>query len=467
MAIALIAIPLLINEMGKDRFGLLTIIWIGVGYFSLFDLGLGRALTKKLSEHLGRGDNTNLSPLIWTALSLLTALGILGSILLLATTPILVSGLLQVPNELQPEAIAAFRILAAGIPIVIVTAGLIGILEAHQRFADVAAVRIPLGALTFAAPLVTLQFSPSIPWTTFALLLCRTAALFIYYYLASRTRPELRKPRSIEKKYIKPLLSYGGWLTITNVVGPLMTYMDRFFVSALLGLSAVAHYATPYEVLSRLQTIPQAVMGVMFPAMAAAHSGDQQRLVTLYANSSKATYWLMLPITTGAFLLAPEALLLWLGDEFKTAATPVAQWLAAGWMINTVARPASTLLQATGRPDLTAKTHLGELIPYIAILLLLTESYGIAGVAAAWTLRVLADTLILNSLVAYKYETLRPQALRACFSALSTGLGFTLLSTLESLEQRLLTLAFLTSIAIFMLWPTLKQLTSPLRASDL
>jgi O-antigen/teichoic acid export membrane protein len=73
-------------------------------------------------------------------------------------------------------------------------------------------------------------------------------------------------------------LSFGGWLTVTNIVGPLMTYMDRFFIGAMLGLSAVTYYVTPYEVLSRLQMLPQAIMGVLFPAMAAAHGGDQQRL---------------------------------------------------------------------------------------------------------------------------------------------------------------------------------------------
>ena len=51
--IALAAIPLLIKGMGEERFGLLSIIWMGVGYFSLFDLGLGRALTKLIAERLG------------------------------------------------------------------------------------------------------------------------------------------------------------------------------------------------------------------------------------------------------------------------------------------------------------------------------------------------------------------------------------------------------------------------------
>ncbi len=50
LLVALIAIPLLIKGLGTDRFGVLTLAWIVVGYFGLFDLGLGRALTKMVGE---------------------------------------------------------------------------------------------------------------------------------------------------------------------------------------------------------------------------------------------------------------------------------------------------------------------------------------------------------------------------------------------------------------------------------
>ena len=53
LLVALFAIPLLIKGMGTDRFGVLTLAWAVVGYFSLFDLGLGRALTKLVAEKLG------------------------------------------------------------------------------------------------------------------------------------------------------------------------------------------------------------------------------------------------------------------------------------------------------------------------------------------------------------------------------------------------------------------------------
>lgn len=456
MLVAVVAIPLLIDGMGKERFGLLTIVWMGVGYFSLFDLGLGRALTKIVCERLGKDVTADVGALVWSALAALAALGLLGATLLVLFSPALVISLLNVSSELRDEAITALRVLALGVPIVILTAGLVGLLEARQRFATIAMIRGPLGILTFAGPLLTLQFSPSIVGATAALLISRLIALIVYFYSAARAEPALNVPQWLKRQELYALLNFGGWLTVTNIVGPLMTYLDRFLISAQLGLTSVAYYVTPYEVLSRIQMLPQAIMGVLFPAMATEQS-QEQRLVALYVYGGKVVCWTMLPITAGFFLLAPEALLLWLGEDFRQMATPVVQWLAAGWMINTLAHPALTVLQSTGRPDLVAKTHLAELLPYLAVLWWLAASYGIAGVAAAWTLRVVVDSLMLNALAAWHIPALRVLMPRIFLTILVTLGVFAGMWLIDELIFRLVALLVLSAIAGTMLWPIIRK----------
>ena len=55
LLVAIVAIPILIRGLGTDRFGVLTLVWVVIGYSSLFDLGLSRALTKIVAEKLGAG----------------------------------------------------------------------------------------------------------------------------------------------------------------------------------------------------------------------------------------------------------------------------------------------------------------------------------------------------------------------------------------------------------------------------
>ena len=126
-------IPVLIRGLGTDRFGVLTLVWMVLGYFSLFDLGLGRALTKLVAERLGLGLEGDIPDLVWTALGLMMALGLAGTALVILIAPWLVRGVLQIPGPLQGESLVAFYLLAASLPFLIVTAGLRGVMEAYQR----------------------------------------------------------------------------------------------------------------------------------------------------------------------------------------------------------------------------------------------------------------------------------------------------------------------------------------------
>ena len=75
--VALVAIPYLIDGMGTERFGVLTMAWVAVGYFSLFDMGIGRATTKFVAEYYARGYQSKLMGLINASMLLLFGFGII------------------------------------------------------------------------------------------------------------------------------------------------------------------------------------------------------------------------------------------------------------------------------------------------------------------------------------------------------------------------------------------------------
>lgn len=456
--VGLIAIPLLINGMGTDRFGLLTIIWVGVGYFSLFDLGVGRALTKLVSERLGSDPSDDLHDLIWTGIIALGTAGAVGGIVVALLSRTLVVDVFSVDSALEVEATTAFRLLGAGLPLVILTASLIGILQAHQRFGTIAAIRAPLGVMTFIGPVITVQFSPSISWATAAILMSRSGSLLAYYLVSRRVQNELNHPIGPKRSHLVELLSFGGWVTITNLVGPLLTYLDRFIVASIVSVSTVAFYTTPYEALSRLQMVPQSLMAVTFPAMSTAQARDRDRMVYLYSASSTVTLFSMLPVLSAAFLLAPEALTLWLGDEFSMRSTLVVRWLTIGWMVNTLARPPFTILQSVGRPDLVAKIHLTELPPYVALLFILTPRYGISGAAATWAGRAIVDAMLLNLAAARHIPPIRRETVRSLRIGGLITAGAGLAWYLAPLSARLAVLACVSLLCIVYLRPVFEIL---------
>jgi len=412
LLVAIVAIPILIEGLGTERFGVLTLAWMVVGYFGLFDLGLGRALTKLVAERLGKGSEAEIPALVWTSMSLMTMLGALGAVFVAVLSPWLVGSVLKIPSGLQPETLTAFYLLAASIPIVISSTGLRGILEAHQRFGLVNAVRIPLGILTFLGPLVVLPFSSSLAPVVAVLVIGRLISWCVYASACLYVEPALRHSVNIRPALVKSLISLGGWMTVSNVIGPLMIYMDRFLIGVMVSMTAVAYYATPYDVVTKLWIIPGALMGVMFPAFAAALAQDRERAAHLFSRAVSYIFLSLFPVALIIIIFADEGLTLWLGSEFANNSMLVLQLLTIGVFINSHSRVPFGLVQSAGRPDLTAKLHLIELPFYLLILWWLVDVYGIVGAAITWVIRVAVDTIFLFAMVQRIMPTISPFAMR-------------------------------------------------------
>src|SRR5882672_938675 len=103
VAVAVFCIPILIRGLGHERFGVLTLAWALIGYASLFDLGLGRALTQLVAKKLGAGEDSEVPMLVWTSSLLMLLLGVLGAGVVALLSPLLVHRVLNVPVALQRE----------------------------------------------------------------------------------------------------------------------------------------------------------------------------------------------------------------------------------------------------------------------------------------------------------------------------------------------------------------------------
>lgn len=394
MPLALVAIPVLIRGLGTARFGVLTLAWMVIGYFSLFDLGLGRALTKLVAEKLGAGRTEEVPPLAWTALLLMFVLGGVGALLVGLLSPWLVRDVLRIPRALQAETVAAFYCLGLSIPLVTSTAGLRGILEAQHRFDLANVVRVLLGVITFLGPVAVLPVSASLVAVVAALVAGRLLVWLAALVLCLWSMPALRR-FSLDRAAVGPLLRFGGWMTVTNVVGPLMVYLDRFLIGAMLSVTAVAYYVTPYEVVTKLWIFPSALVAVLFPAFSASFAQDGERAVLLFSRGVKYVFLALFPICLLIVALAPEGLNLWLGTGFAQNSAAVLQWLAIGVFLNSLAQIPFALVQGAGRPDLTARLHLLELPFYLLGVWWLIRVWGIDGAAVAWVARVAVDTVVL------------------------------------------------------------------------
>ena len=397
LAVGLITIPYLVRGLGVDAFGILAIAWALLIYFSLLDFGMGRATNKFVAEFLGRNETNQLPALLWTSLIFLVSCGIFGALLLGFFTSFLVDKVLRIPPLLIEETRISFLILAGSLPVVLASNGLRGALEGGQRFDLVNAVKIPADTTLFLLPVLALHFGSGLPGIVLLLVLARCGAAFAYLAMCLKVFPALRQGILLDFRILRLLSTYGGWIMVSNVVGPILIYMERFFIGAMISASAVGYYSAPFDAMLRVGIISSSISGVLFPAFsrAGALEANQAELSRLFARAVKWFILLMGPLTVLIILFAPQLLGIWLGMDFAEKSTPVLRILAIGVMINSLASIAYSLLQGLGRPDLTAKFHLIELPFYAVLVWFLIGRMGITGAALAWSLRVGVDAILL------------------------------------------------------------------------
>jgi O-antigen/teichoic acid export membrane protein len=345
-------------------------------------------------------------------------LGGVGAVVMAALSPSLVHAVLRIPAAIQMEALGAFFLIAASLPVVITMTALRGFLEAHQRFGACTAVRIPLGIFTFAGPFLVLPFSANLLPIVGVLAVARLAACVALWFFCTKADPGLKHRIAIRWNLAPALFHFGGWMTVTNIVSPFMFTLDRFLIGAVVSISAVAYYATPSEVVIKLLIIPSAIAGVLFPAFSAGFAQDKTRTGVLFIRGVKYTFLAIFPLTLIVVLFAREGLTVWVGQEFARHSTAVLQLLAIGVFFNAISNTPFALVQGVGRPDITGKLHLIELPAYLVLLWFLVAKFGIVGAAVAWTTRLTLDSVALFLVVGRVLPQSMPGIRRALLSSL-------------------------------------------------
>jgi O-antigen/teichoic acid export membrane protein len=426
LIVSIATIPYVMRGLGPDRFGVLALVWTVVGYFGYFDLGLGRATTKFVAEAASVGDFGRLEAVAGTTAGANAALGFVASVVVFSISGFLVDHVLKIPPGMIDDARRSFRILAVAIPLVLVSNGYRGVLEGMQRFDLVNLARMPLSAAIVVLPAVGVALHWSLPGIVLALVLSRMVAAVVHYVMYRLQLPPGPKARHARFALLRAIFSFSGWIAVSNTLIPLVVYLDRFALGAVISVGAVAYYAVPYEVVSKLLLIPAAVATVLFPAISTlASTARRDDMARTVGQATKLVAISVTPIAVLLILYSDQLLSLWAGAEYASRSAVVFRLLTAAMFLNSLAYAFVSLVEGAGRPDVVAKYHLMELPIYGIVLFALVRKFGIEGAAAALCLRMAWMTPIFIGLV-MRASGLQPAAILRDGALVSACLGATL-----------------------------------------
>jgi len=404
LVIMLITLPILLLLVGEFRYGALMLVWTLVNYMGVMDLGLGRA-TNNLVARMDAHTSVERASALWTSLTISFGMGLLGGLLVYALGEWVFVAVFSIPVELQAEVLSALPWILLALPLATMTSVLAGALEGRQAFVALSLANIIGAIITQLLPL----FAALLGWIDLSTLIATTLAgrllNAVLLFLACLRYVSADRP-SFVKGHLDALLRFGGWVSVSSILHPVLTMTDRLVIGYKLDMAAVTTYTVPFNMATRLSIIPGSLSTVLFPRFSSSDNKHEASELMIRARLPLAV--IMTPLIVLGMLLAEPFMSLWLGEGLGERMGPVAVILLAGIWINALAYIPFAYLQGLGRPDLTAKIHVAEVLPYLLVLWWAIDMWGVEGAALAWSIRVGVDALLLFILAKGAWPDLRP-----------------------------------------------------------
>jgi O-antigen/teichoic acid export membrane protein len=400
LVLTFVTVPLYIHLVGIERVGILSLAWLLLGYFGLFDLGLGKATAFRIAAQRDASAQDRAATL-WGALIVNVGMGLIGGLLLWLASYVYFSFYFKVDEALRPEILDAVPLLALSVPVATLTGVLTGALQGREKFLETNVISA-VGTILFQLlPLaVAYIWGPTLSGLLIAALFSRALALMALWRICAQEFTAGHSAKT-ERTTIVALLRYGGWVSFNGLIGPILVIVDRFAIGNVLGAGPLGLYHVPFQIAKQLAIIPGSLTSALFPKLTMA-TAEEARLMSRKALLTLAAT-ITLPVMIGIFVMEPF-LNLWVGREIGEQSAPVGRILLIGFWCNAMALVPFTQLQAAGRPRTVTMILLLQIPLYLGALYVAMIGYGIVGCAVALAARFGVDFLMQSLAVNRRIE---------------------------------------------------------------
>lgn len=357
LAVGLVLSPVLLATLGLERFGLWSLLWAITGSLGLVDLRVAYALTPLMAMAWARGERRRAAGFITTGLAFYAALGLVlvGVAVIGVRLPALVA---WIPEPLREEGRFALAAAVAVFALGSVTSVFTGGLHALQRF-DLAA-RITMVATGLRGlGLVAVALAGG---GLRALLLVEGAIacgqLLVTGQAVRRLLPDLRLVRAPEPGAFRELVAFGGKMQVAHAAHLVSLHADKLFLSAFLGLAAVAYYELGQKIAYVMRGLPLLLISAAMPVVSTMEAtGERERLWQFYVASVRAVVFAATPLLVFTVTGAGHILTAWAAVDALEARQAV--WLLAlGYFFYLVSVSAGVTSVGMNKPELEMRRSL-------------------------------------------------------------------------------------------------------------
>lgn len=381
---SLISIPITINYLGIERYGLWMTITSVISVLSFSDLGIGNGLLNMIAESDGKDDRDSAAKAVSSSFMLLTALAFILTIIFSISYPYISwAKLFNISNqntilEAGPAMAVFVACFLINLPLGIVQRVQMGYQEGYVSNIWLCAGNL----ISLAGILIVVHYKMGLPWLIFAMSGATILVTFINgIVLFSKRYPWLR-PRisNFSITIMKRVLKIGLLFFFLQLAVSLGYSSDNIVLAQILGLNAVSQYAVPMRMFQIVPLLLGFVFAPLWPAYGEAIARGDIGWVTLTLKRSICLGLLVnIPFAMILVVFGSKILELWIGHQVST---PFPLMLGLGiWMaLNSIGGPISSFFNGASIIKFQVICALTMGIMNLIISIFLVKAIGISGV---------------------------------------------------------------------------------------
>jgi O-antigen/teichoic acid export membrane protein len=280
--IAILLIPVMIQRIGVENYGLWGILLGLAAYIQCLDFGIMYSIERFVAHYLANNDKKYLSDFLSTALTmfLLISIAILLPMVLWGGQVIgfLTKGSLEVDGR---------AVILSMYPVIVMTWIIFvfaGVTRGQQRF-DISSKIQMAGKLLFAGVLIALLYRNQ---TVFAAIYAYNAQCFLllvcYFYFARKLLPDVHFLRlSLSPPMLRHMIGFSYKLQISALSSQVNQQFDKFLLASFSNLAVVGYYDAAARIVYAIKDIPLFLFSVLIPQVSAlAAGGNREEIRDLF-----------------------------------------------------------------------------------------------------------------------------------------------------------------------------------------
>ena len=425
-------VPLYIQFMGIEAYGLVGFSATIQALSSLLDMGLSSTLNRELAILSSQeGKQQDSRDLVRTLEIIYWGITFLISLSVFIISPLLADSWIKsqaLSRDSVQAAIALMGlVIAFQFPFSLYSGGLLGL----QRQVLLNGIIVAMSTLRGIGMILILWLvSPTIQafflWQAFISLL-QTLVTLVFLW---RSLPQSQRRSHFRKDLWLGIWRFSVGMTGISLVSLILTQTDKIILSKILTLENFGYYNLASTVASGVTIVIAPIFTSVFPKFSELVSRkEEQKLTELYHKSAQLLGVLVLPICVTLSLFSKDILLLWTGNlEIANKAYLMTSLLTIGTSLNGLMNVPYALQLAYGWTKLAFSVNVVAIVFLTPSLFVLTSLYGGVGASVIWAVLNWSYVLIVvhfmhlrllrgELIIWYIEDIVRPM-----FGALTVGL---------------------------------------------